>query len=143
MDNRNQGIRFSCSHRVGKLECGSKITGLSEPLILKENDPDGNFYHHSRNVGSGNSSMTDYYPTITIHKQGRQIKVDWSTWDGYGGRVKSAQLYSGSAYTDQTTNANNDVRNDLTLMGSSPAVNDAYYIGHYIDLERFLSMYLG
>jgi len=125
-----KGLGSLVSHRVGKLECGSKIYWAVRTTNTKgKRSRWGTSTTIPVTWAPEIPSMTDYYPTITIHKQGRQIKVDWSTWDGYGGRVKSAQLYSGSAYTDQTTNANNDVRNDLTLMGSSPAVNDAYYIG--------------
>lgn len=36
----------------------------------------------------------------------------------------------GGVFTDETTNNNSAVENDITLLPASPAINDAYYWGH-------------
>ena len=43
--------------------------------------------------------------------------------------VDGAVADDGGSQTDQTTAANNDTTNDMTLLPSTPAVNDAYYLG--------------
>jgi len=43
--------------------------------------------------------------------------------------LTGALFWNGSTYTNETTAANNSTANDMTLLRSSPAVNDAYYFG--------------
>lgn len=45
--------------------------------------------------------------------------------------VKAAVADDGGAQTDETTEANNDTADDLTLLPAAPATGDAYYIGGY------------
>jgi hypothetical protein len=47
-----------------------------------------------------------------------------------GRGVSGAVAEDGGAQTDETTQANNATPNDMTLLPSVPAINDAYYFGH-------------
>lgn len=43
--------------------------------------------------------------------------------------LSGAVADDGGAQTDETTAANNDTTNDMTLLPATPAINDAYYFG--------------
>lgn len=50
-----------------------------------------------------------------------------------GNAVGGARAYDhgeGTPYTDETTEANDDTVNDMTLLPATPAVDDAYYFGY-------------
>jgi len=47
-----------------------------------------------------------------------------------GSPVGGAVADDGGVQTDETIEANNDTANDMTLLPSVPAVDDAYYFGH-------------
>jgi len=46
-----------------------------------------------------------------------------------GNPLSGAVADDGGVQTDETTDANNDVSNDMTLLPAAPAVDDAYYFG--------------
>lgn len=53
--------------------------------------------------------------------------------------VNGAIADDGGAQTNETTAANNDTTNDMTLLPSVPATNDAYYLGN---LEIYSKVYI-
>jgi hypothetical protein len=48
---------------------------------------------------------------------------------GYSTDIQAAVAEDGSLFSDETTRANDDTPNDVTLLPSSPSVGDAYYFG--------------
>jgi hypothetical protein len=55
-----------------------------------------------------------------------------------GSAVEAAIADDGGAYTDETTEANEDTANDMTLFPSTPAADDAYLIGMTEQFSRVL-----
>jgi hypothetical protein len=73
--------------------------------------------------------MAAYTPSVSVMKRARSLKVEWHDWEGYGDRIKNALLDDGGAFTNYTTQANNDTTNDVNLLPAIPVVNDAFYFG--------------
>ena len=82
--------------------------------------------------GTGASTIINNAVTLTVTVkdeagspiQNARVSIQKTTTNSMAGAV----AYTGS-YTDETTAANNSTANDMTLMRSSPQVNDAYYFG--------------
>lgn len=55
-----------------------------------------------------------------------------------GSAVEAAIADDGGAYTDETTEANEDTANDMTLFPATPAADDAYLIGMTNQFNRVL-----
>lgn len=66
---------------------------------------------------------------INIDNLGGVIERVTNESINYSTDVRSALADDGGSFADETTEANNSEENDLTLLPSSPAVGDAYYIG--------------
>lgn len=77
----------------------------------------------SDNSGDSYEEGTDY-EIIDDSGNGFAQTVDWSDID-LGGAVAD----DGGTTTDETTEANDDTADDMTLLPSSPATGDAYYFG--------------
>lgn len=90
---------------------------------------------------SGSTSITDAsgntysegtdYTLIDDTGNGFKQSIDWSDIDLGGAVAEDADVGT----TDETTEANNDTADDMTLLPSSPATGDAYYFGHDVQFD--------
>jgi hypothetical protein len=71
------------------------------------------------------------YQTIDVDNDGFDETVTWDI------DISGAVADDGGTETDETTAANNDTSDDLTLLPSSPAVGDAYYFGFDEEFSGF------
>jgi len=74
-------------------------------------------------VGPGGG--TTAAPSLGIPEPAISVS-EIATGQPLGGAVAD----DGGVQTDETTPANNDIADDMTLLPAVPAVNDAYYFGH-------------
>ncbi len=129
------GTQSSISFLQGGLRCGEEV--YWNVRLVKTNSSDRSDWATSDvSITTWDvqlPSMAGYYPIPTPLKQGKQLKVDWSTWEGYGDRIAKALLVDISslwvAPYDYTDEANDNTKNDVPLLPASPVVTLPYSDG--------------
>jgi len=88
------------------------------------------------NTLTGHGGAVDSSPSLDIPAP------DISGQAAIGAPLGGAVADDGGAQTDETNEANNDIADDMTLLPSTPAVDDAYYFG-YPSLWDWLELRMG